>query len=220
MKEASNDIMMIRLSLVVFAFAVVLTLLACGAHTPGELRVSSAAINFGNVTVGSTQKQVETLFAAGGPVTVSSATVDNAEFATSGISLPITIPSGRTVSLILAFRPQSPGTATGGLTLESSAINSSAQVPVTGTGTPGVEHSVTLSWDPSASEDVIGYNIYRGNQSGGPYSLVNSSPDSNATATDDHVSGGQTYYYVVTTVNSDGLESAYSNQASVVIPSP
>jgi len=194
--------------------------LAAVAAPAAELRVSSRTINFGNVAVGSTQKQVETLFAAGGPVTVSSATVNNADFAMSGISLPITIPSGHTVSLILAFRPQSPGAATGALSLVSSAINSSAEVPIAGTGTAGVQHSVTLIWDPSTSVDVIGYNVYRGTQSGGPYSRINSSPDSLAAATDDHVSAGQTYYYVVTTVNSEGLESTYSNQASALIPFP
>ena len=101
----------------------------------------------------------------------------------------------------------------------SSGTNSSAE-KLDGTGTPGVQHSVTLSWDPSTSQSVIGYNVYRGNQSGGPYSLINSSPNSNATATDDHVSAGQTYYYVVTSVSSDSQESMYSNQAGVVIPSP
>jgi hypothetical protein len=223
-------IIMIRFPLVIFAFAVFLTQVACAperslmpagtAFLPGELRVRSRTINFGDVTVGGTQKKVETLYAAGGPVTLSSATVNNAEFAMSGISLPMTIPSGYTVSLTLSFRPRSPGTARGALTLVSSATNSSAEVPIAGTGTPGAQHGVTLSWDPSTSQDVIGYNIYRGNQSGGPYSLINSSPDSNATATDDHVSAGQTYYYVVTTVSSDWQESIYSNQASVVIPSP
>jgi hypothetical protein len=172
--------------------------------------------------VGGTQKKVETLYAAGGPVTLSSATVNNAEFAMSRMSLPMTIPSGYTLSLTLSFSPRSAGTATGALSLVSSATNSSAEVPIagTGTGTPGVQHSVTLSWNPSTSQDVIGYNVYRGNQSGGPYSLINSSPDSNAIATDDHVSAGQTYYYVVTTVSSDSQESVYSNQAGVVIPSP
>ena len=196
--------------------------IAAVAASSGELRVSFSAINFGDVTVGSTKKQEETLYAAGGPVTVSSATVDNAEFAMSGISLPVTIPAGHTASLIMAFTPESPGAATGALTLDSSAINSNAQVRITGTGmgTPGVQHSVSLSWGPSTSADVIGYNIYRGTQSGGPYSQVNSSPDSNTTATDDHVSAGQTYYYVVTTVNSAGLESSYSNQASAMVPSP
>jgi hypothetical protein len=229
-KGASNDIKMIRLLLLVFAFAVFLTQVACAperslmpastASSPGELRVSSTAINFGDIDVGSTQQKVETLFAAGGPVTVSSATVNNAEFAMNGLSLPMTIPAGHTASLTLVFRPQSPGTVTDELTLASSAINSRAQVPIVGTGTPGVEHSVTLSWDPSTSEDVTGYNIYRGTQSGGPYSLVNSSRDSNTTATDNHVTAGQTYYSVVATVNGAGLESAYSNQASALIPSP
>jgi hypothetical protein len=215
---------MMRLPYVVFVFAVFLTQVACTALqpastavVPGQLRVSSPAINFGNVAVGSTRKQVETLFAAGGPITVSSAIVTNADFAMTGISLPLTIPAGHTASLILVFRPQSPGSTAGALSLLSSATNSSAQVPIDGTG---LQHSVTLSWNPSTSQDVIGYNIYRGTQSGGPYSLLNSSPDSNANATDDHVSEGQIYYYVVTTVNTGGLESGYSNQASAVIPSP
>ena len=222
-------IIMIRFPLVVFAFAVFLTQVACvperslipagTAVSPGQLRVSSRTINFGDVTVGGTLKKVETLYAAGGPVTLSSATVNNAEFAMGGMSLPMTIPSGYTLSLTLSFSPRSPGTATGALTLVSNATNSGAEVPIAGTGT-GVQHSVTLSWDPSTSANVMGYNIYRGTQSAGPYSLINSSPDSNATATDDHVSAGQTYYYVVTTVSSNWQESMYSNQASVVIPSP
>jgi len=195
-------------------------ILAGTAFVPGQLRVSSRAINFENVPVGSTKQQVETLFAVGGPITISSATINNAEFAIGGISLPMTIPSGGTASLILTFRPQSPGNTTGALTLVSTAINSNTAVPIAGTSTAGAKHSVTLSWDPSTSEDVIGYNIYRGTQSGGPYTQINSAPDSAAVATDDHVFAGKTYYYVVTAVTSDSQESAYSNQGSIVIPSP
>src|SRR5260370_35062886 len=43
-------------------------------------------------------------------------------------------------------------------------------------GTTPSLHGVDLSWDPSPSS-VIGYNIYRGTRSGGPYPLkLNSSP--------------------------------------------
>jgi fibronectin type 3 domain-containing protein len=67
---------------------------------------------------------------------------------------------------------------------------------------------------------VVGYNVYRGSQSGGPYSKLNSALDANTTDTDSSVAGGQTYYYVVTAVDSTGLESGYSNQVQAVIPFP
>ncbi|HZT74727.1 MAG TPA: hypothetical protein VE996_13845 [Terriglobales bacterium] len=40
-----------------------------------------------------------------------------------------------------------------------------------------------------------------------------------ASFTDTTVLDGQTYYYVVTGVDSQGVESAYSNQVQVTIPS-
>ncbi len=190
------------------------------AFSPGQLRVSSRAMNFGNVVVGTSQKQVETLFAVGGPVTVSSVNTNNAEFAVGGISLPKTIPSGGTASVILTFSPHSPGTSTGMLGLVSSADNSLAKVPIAGTGTSPLQHSVILGWDPSPSDSVVGYNIYRSTQSGGPYSRINSDINTSNTETDDNVVGGQTYYYVVTTLTSDSGESTYSNEARAVVPSP
>jgi fibronectin type 3 domain-containing protein len=37
---------------------------------------------------------------------------------------------------------------------------------------------------------------------------------------DGSVQSGQTYYYVVTAVDTSGTESGYSNQVQAVIPSP
>jgi fibronectin type 3 domain-containing protein len=76
---------------------------------------------------------------------------------------------------------------------------------------------VTLSWTPSSSS-FAGFNIYRGSLSGGPYSNANSALDSTASYTDTSVASGQTYYYVVTEVDSTGAESAYSDEVSAIIP--
>jgi hypothetical protein len=160
-----------------------------------------------------------TLYASGGPVTVS-ATVSNGEFAIAGASLPLNIPSEGTASLKLIFSPQSPGTSAGVLALTNGGNDPVLRVPITGAGSPSSQHNATLDWDPSTSGSVIGYNVYRGNRSGGPYSRINSALDTSTTANDYNVSPGQTYYYVVTAVNSDLTESAYSNEASAVIPSP
>lgn len=82
------------------------------------------------------------------------------------------------------------------------------------------QHSVQLNWTTSSSPNIVGYNVYRGTTSGGPYSKVNSSLVTGTSYTDNSVQSGSTYYYVVTAVNNSSLESAYSNQATANIPSP
>jgi len=77
-------------------------------------------------------------------------------------------------------------------------------------------HSVSLSWKASTSSNVTGYNVYRGSIAGS-YGLINSMT-SGTTYTDTTVQNGQTYFYVVTTVDSAGAESPYYNTAEAVIP--
>ena len=74
-----------------------------------------------------------------------------------------------------------------------------------------------LTWTPSTSA-VVGYNIYKGTQNGGPYSKINTSTVTGPTYTDASVQSGLTYFYVVTSVTSSGLESVHSSQVSGTIP--
>jgi hypothetical protein len=65
---------------------------------------------------------------------------------------------------------------------------------------------------------VIGYSIYRGTASGGPYpSKLNSSPLPGTHFTDDTVLPG-TYYYVATSLDADFLESVLSDEVKAVVP--
>jgi fibronectin type 3 domain-containing protein len=89
---------------------------------------------------------------------------------------------------------------------------------MTATGTAPTQHSVSLNWNPSSS--AVGYNIYRGTVSGGPYTMINSSLDGTTAYTDSTVISGQTYYYVATAVDASSNESAYSNQVQAVVPTP
>ena len=79
-------------------------------------------------------------------------------------------------------------------------------------------HTANLSWDASTSQNIVGYNVYRGPSASGPYTKINSALDPNTSYSDTTVQGGQTYYYVSTAVDSAGVESAYSNQTEAVIP--
>jgi fibronectin type 3 domain-containing protein len=96
-------------------------------------------------------------------------------------------------------------------------VNSPAVESLTGTGTAATQHDVNLSWS-SSSSTVSGYNVYRGTLSGGPYGKINSSSDPGTSFSDTSVQANETYYYVVTGVNSAGEESAYSNQVTAVVP--
>jgi fibronectin type 3 domain-containing protein len=78
-------------------------------------------------------------------------------------------------------------------------------------------YTVKLEWIESTSP-VIGYNVYRGTESGGPYVSLSSSLVTGTQYEDSNVQPGQTYYYVVTAVDSSNVESTYSNQASATIP--
>ena len=78
-----------------------------------------------------------------------------------------------------------------------------------------VNHQIILTWQASTTAGVTQYNIYRGIANGGPYLLIGSD---NALDFNDGTAGAGTWYYVVTAVGSNGVESVYSNQATAVIP--
>lgn len=81
------------------------------------------------------------------------------------------------------------------------------------------QHKVELSWDAasSASVMIVGYNVYRSTP-GSSYQLLNTAVDANTSYTDASVSSGQTYDYVVKSVDSAGAESSPSNVSTVTIP--
>jgi hypothetical protein len=83
--------------------------------------------------------------------------------------------------------------------------------------TQPVAHQVNLSWSVSPST-VVGYNVYRSVQSSTGYARINPALETTTVYTDSNVSGGQTYFYAVTAVDSNGAESGYSNVAQVKIP--
>jgi hypothetical protein len=194
-----------------------------GTGTPvpqGTLAVSPTSMDFGNVVVGTNSQLTGTLTASGESVTVSSDILNGSAYALSGISFPVTIAAGQHVQFTITFTPAGTGSASGSVSFASNASNSPTVETFTGDGTPPPQHSVNLSWTASSSPNIIGYNIYRGIKSGGPYSKINAVLNASTLYTDTTVADGQTYYYVTTAVNSSNEESAYSNQTTAVIPPP
>lgn len=189
-----------------------------GSDDDGQLIINPATMNFGAVQVGLSASQTGTLSAGASQIIVSSASSSSAEFTFGGMSFPVIIPAGGNQGFTVTFTPQASGTASATLSFLDENGSSLAVETLNGIGIVSQNHSVDLSWVASTSQNVVGYNIYRGNQSGGPYAKINSSLDSNTAYTDTSVTDGNTYYYVTTAVNSDNEESGYSNQAQATIP--
>jgi hypothetical protein len=187
---------------------------------PGQLGILPVSLSFGDVVVGASSTLNSSLSATGAAVTVSSATSDSPEFTIHGLSLPAVLSAGQSLPYSVTFKPQTSGTATATLTFVSNASNSPTDQTASGKGTAPPQHSVGLSWNADNSQGVVGYNVYRGGVSGGPYSKINTSLDASTAYTDNQVVAGQTYYYVTTAVDGNNAESGHSNEAQAVIPQP
>lgn len=133
-----------RLLLVVFTLSLFLPSTATAASS-GRFRrtrwyhrtlaASSSSVAFGNVQVGSSQTQYETLTnSSNSTVTISQATVTGAGFSLSGLSLPLSLNQGQSVTFSILFTPQSGGTVSGTVAVVSNASNPSLAIAVSGTG--------------------------------------------------------------------------------------
>jgi len=185
------------------------------------LSVSQATIAFGNVSLNALGTQTLTLASTGTlPVTVNTAVLTGAGFTMSGITLPVVLNPGQSVTMALEFVPSVAGAATGQLTITSNATTGGTMaIPVSGTG--AVPYEVNLAWDaPASSADAVaGYNVYRTLSGASSYQLLNSGASLTATTfTDTTVEDGQVYVYYVTSVDGSGVESVPSNAFDVTIP--
>ena len=101
----------------------------------GYLTPSPASLNFGNVSVGSSQTQSVSVTNSGGSsVTLSQAAVSGNGFTMSAFT-PQTLAAGQSITLSVAFTATSAGTANGMLNLSSTASDSSLSVALSGAGT-------------------------------------------------------------------------------------
>jgi hypothetical protein len=80
------------------------------------------------------------------------------------------------------------------------------------------QSSVTLAWDPVADDTVAGYRLYEGVVS---RTYTNSIDVRNVTtATVSNLAWGTTYYFAITAYDTNGQESAFSDEISFAVPFP
>lgn len=193
-----------------------------GSAAQASLGLNPSSLNFSAVTEGSSKTLSSTLTNTGNSnISISSVKVSGAGFSAGGVSGGAILMPGQSTTLTVTFSPSSVGSTNGAsVTIVSDAINSPASVTLTGAGEMPAAHSVALSWNPSSSSGVTGYNVFRAGNSGGyGANPLNVAPVSGTGYTDANVTAGQTYFYTVTTVGS-GTSSAASNEVMATIPTP
>ena len=189
-----------------------------GVAATSTFSVTPASLTFGSVTDGTTAMQNFTITNTGNSsVAISGVSITGAGFSILSGSGAVTLAPTKTASVNVQFAPTAAGAATGSVGISSNATGSPASVSLGGTGVAPLSHSVTLSWGASSST-VAGYNLYRSTVNGGSYSKVNASLLATLNYADSSVTGGTTYYYVATAVDSSGTESVYSNQVTATVP--
>lgn len=199
----------------------VITLRGTGTAASPQLTISPTSLDFGSVAINTSTTKTLTLTSTGtSPLTVNSAMVSGAGFALLGGSFPVTLNPTQSMTLQLQFLPTTTGAQSGQVTISSNSTNGGTSiVALGGTGTGGAQE-VHLSWSAPTNSPVpvVGYNVYRAVGSSGALQLINSSPLTVAVYIDNAVLSGNTYVYVVKSLDASGKESGPSNQTTITVP--
>jgi hypothetical protein len=108
-----------------------------------RISASPSSLSFGSVKDGSSSALSITLKNTGtGNATIAQASTSTG-FAAQGLSLPLTLTSGQSYTLKIAFDPTTPGSDSGTFTASSSSGRTLVSVPLSGTGTS--QGSLSLS---------------------------------------------------------------------------
>jgi phosphatidylethanolamine-binding protein (PEBP) family uncharacterized protein len=193
-----------------------------GTATSALVSLSPTSLAFGNQSVDVTSTaQTVTLSNTGNAalsITSLALTGTNASDFDQSNTCGSSLAAGANCTIAVMFTPSLTGTRAASLSISDNSSGSPQTVPLSGAGT----HDVILSWTASTTPGVVGYDVYRGTTSGGPYPTeLNSTPINGTTYSDETVQAGQTYYYVVTAVASDDVtQSADSVPAPATVSSP
>jgi hypothetical protein len=175
---------------------------------------------FGSLVLNTSSTQTVKITNVGSAsITLNGENLTGTGFST-GLTTPLTLNAGQSVNASIAFLASASGAQNGSMVLTSNGAPV-LTVPLSGTGVAPLAHSVDVSWTASASSGIQAYNVYRGTTAGGPYTKLSNGLTATATLfTDATVTSGRQYFYVVTSVNTSGVESVASNEVAVSIPVP
>ena len=182
-----------------------------------ELTASEAAIDFEDVAVGSSGKKEVLLTNSGNrDLRISGISLSAAEFSVSGTG-PVSLSPGQRIGLEVNFAPKNAGRRVGNLRVLSAEGGALLDIPLSAAGAASSQSGIKLRWeeDPSSAG---GYVVYRSADPSGPYMRLSAQAVPVPEYVDTGLPAGHTYYYVVTSVGADEVESEYSAPISATVP--
>ena len=173
------------------------------AATPGDNRVDLSW----NASSGATSYNVKRATVSGGPYTPIATDVATTSFADT------TAVNGTTYYYVVGAVNAAGESPNSNQASATPAAPTNPDPPTALTARATGKKKIQLTWVQSGSPNVTQNRIYRSTTSGGPYAPIATIPAATS-YNNSGLTSGTTYYYVVTAINSGGLESAASNQAS------
>jgi fibronectin type 3 domain-containing protein len=168
--------------------------------------------------MGSSAQTVTLSNTGNGALTISSLAITGAnasDFAEVANTCGSSVAAGGNCAISVSFTPSVASAETASVTITDNASGGPQAVSLTGTGC----HDIILTWAASTSTGVVGYNVYRGTASGGESTTpLNSTPINGTTYADENVTAGTEYYYVITAVGSNGVQSTDSGETEATVP--
>jgi hypothetical protein len=197
-----------------------------GEKAAPALSVSPSSINFGTRSVKSSTSQSITLKNTGNiAVSIGSISLPSSSFSVSGLTNGVSLAPDQKLEFQVWFHPTAAGSLSTAVAIATAALPAPLKIALSGSANTATQpstapaHSVSLDWNASTSS-VAGYHVYRSNSSGGPFNRISGSLIGALNFRDTSVEAGAQYFYVVTAVESSGLESAFSNEVAAVVPDP
>jgi hypothetical protein len=144
--------------------------------------------------------------------TLSWAASDNAAWLTLS---PLSGTNSGTVTASVNTSGLAAGTYNAIITVAASgSTNSPQQIPVSLTLSVTAASTATLSWNANTESDLAGYKVYQGTGSGTYGAPLTTLPKTTTSYTATGLQNGTTYFFVITSYDSSGNESTFSNEVS------
>jgi len=149
----------------------------------GSLSPSNSTLNFGNVQLGSAKSIPLALTNAGtsAAVQISQVTVSGPGFTVTGVTLPVNLAAGQSVTVSIDFKPTSAGSTSGKVSIASTATNSNISVGLSGAGLASGQLAVSPASMNFSGVTVGGSQNQTGTLTAGPSSITVSSASWNGT---------------------------------------
>ena len=149
----------------------------------GSLSPSNSTLNFGNVQLGSGKSMSLALTNAGtsAAVQISQVTASGPGFTITGVTLPVNLEVGQSVTLSVDFKPTSAGSTSGNVSIVNTATKSNISVGLSGAGLASGQLAVSPASVNFSSVTVGGSQNQTGTLTAGSSSITVSSASWNGT---------------------------------------